>query len=374
MSATLAAATLRNVRMYLRSQGWEIIDHPNTRIEAFRTKPDDTGDYASLVLPRSPELSDATSLVNEAVRLIADYEKSPLDLIIDRVERWDRDVLRTRLFKVIGDEQTLPLEIAADAISSLKEFIGYAAYTHTNPQPFFDRVGPISAEFTKQCLFGHTFKGSFGLSVECPFSVTPTLALTLAPPPPPLERQVFERIANGFVTLSKSVQVDSIDPLLAGYRHGFNANMCRTLAELYEKADGRRIEFIVCWSPQLHSHYAGWKPVVFDGRTYDFARLAASELEKAETYPDTVVEGRITHLKSEMPPGLDDQAEFEHIITMFWEREKTQLVRIRVPLSPQQYMDACDAHKEGRTIRIFGIPEKSGKFWVLTKAHDFTVL
>jgi hypothetical protein len=194
-------------------------------------------------------------------------------------------------------------------------------------------------------------------------------------PSVPLERQVFERVANGLGMLRESVAKDSLDPLLAGYRTGFSANMCRTLAELYEKADGRRIEYDFAWSPQLHTPCERvWKPMVFEGRAYDVARMAAAELEKAEKYPDSVIEGRIVILRSEMPPGLDEQAEFEHVITMHWEREKEQTVKIRVPLSPQQYIEACDAHKEGKAIRIIGVPEKSGKFWTLTKAHDFTVL
>lgn len=67
-------------------------------------------------------------------------------------------------------------------------------------------------------------------------------------------------------------------------------------------------------------------------------------------------------LKSEMPSGLDEQAEFDHIITMFWEREKGQVVHIRVAFSPDQYRAACGAHKDGRRIRVQGIPEKAGKF------------
>jgi hypothetical protein len=223
--------------------------------------------------------------------------------------------------------------------------------------------------------FYATFKGSFGLTVECPLAVTPVLPMDHNEPLVPTERQVFERVANGLVTLRESIANDSIDPLLAGYLTGFSANMCRKLAEIYEKADGRRIEYDISWSPQLKSACEHvWKPMVFDGRAYEFARIAAGELEKAETFTDSLIEGRVVVLKSEMPPGLDEQAEFEHIITMFWEREKGQTVKIRVSLSPDQYKQACDAHKEGRAIRILGVPEKAGKFWTLTKAHDFTVV
>jgi len=366
---------LKNLRAYLLSHGWFAVEYANTRVEMLQTKADGDGGYASVVIPRSMEYRDAAELINETARLIATHESCPIEKIADRVLRWDRDILRSRFFKMIGHEDSLPLGIAAHAVSALREFLGYAAYTHSNPRPFFDRVGNISGTFADHCLFGHTFKGSFGLTVECPLAVVPTLPLEEIEPIVPTERQIFERVAKGFITLHQSIASDSIDPLLAGYPTGLNANMCRKLAEVFEKAEGRRIEYDISWSPQIKSTCEStWKPMVFDGRAYEFAKVAAEELEKAETFPDSLIEGRILMLKSEMPPGLDEQAEFEHVITMFWEREKNQIVKIRVPLTPQQYIEACDAHKEGKAIRISGVPEKAGKFWTLSEAHGFAVL
>jgi len=373
----LAASTsvLTNLKRYLVSRGWAKIQHPNARIELFQTHPDQAGDYGSVTIPSSPNFRDASELINEALRLIATYENAALQQVVDRVSRWDRDILRTRFIRVLGHEDSLPLGIASEAVAGLKEFIGYAAYTQTDPRPFFDKAGAASTAFAKHCLFGHTFQGSFGLTIECPIQVTQVLPIDGVEPLVPIERQVFERVANGLLILHESVVRDSIDPMLTGYRTGFNANMCRTLAEIYEKADGRRMEFDFSWSPQLRSRCENvWKPMIFEGRAYDLARIAATELEKAETYPDSVLQGRIVILRSDMPPGLDAQAEFEHLVTMAWEREEGQPVKIRVPLSPQQYIEACDAHKEGRAVQIYGIPEKSGKFWTLTKVHDFSVL
>lgn len=365
---------LKNLRAYLLSHGWFAVEYANNRVEMFQTKPDGDGGYASVVIPRSMEYRDSAGLMNETARLIAAHESCPLEKIADHVLRWDRDIFRSRFFKLIGNEDSLPLGVASDVVSRLKEFLGYAAYTHSNPRPFFDKAGAISSSFADHCRFGHTFKGSFGLTVECPISVAPELSLGMEPTVP-IERQVIERVANGLITLHKSIEIDSIDPLLAGYITGINANMCRKLAEVYEKADGRRVEYDISWSPQIKSACEHtWTPIVFDGRAYEFARIAAGELEKAETFADSVIEGRIVVLKSDMPPGLDEQAEFEHVVTMYWEREKNQTVKIRVPLTPQEYIEACDAHKEGKAIRIFGIPEKAGKYWTLSKPHNFAVL
>lgn len=89
----------RNLRRYLLSRGWFAVEHANPRIEVLQTKPDDTGDYESVAIPRSVEFRDAGGLINEAVRLVASHEHSPLQQIVDRVLRWDRDILRTRFLR-----------------------------------------------------------------------------------------------------------------------------------------------------------------------------------------------------------------------------------------------------------------------------------
>lgn len=157
--------TLKNLRQYLVSRNWFAVEHPNTRLEIFETKRDEMGGFASVVLPTSAEFRDAPTLINEAARLVASFDEVPLMTVVDHVLRWDRDVLRSRFFKIHGHEETLPLGVAANAVTRIKEFLGYAAYTQSNPRPFFDKAGSISGVFTDHCLFGHTFKGSFGLTV-----------------------------------------------------------------------------------------------------------------------------------------------------------------------------------------------------------------
>src|SRR5581483_9669122 len=100
-------SNLDNLQRYLRSSGWLRVDHPNQRLELFQTKPDETGDYGSVVLPKSTELRDAGELINEAVRLIADYEDSPVERILDSILRWSLDILRARFLKLLGYEDSL---------------------------------------------------------------------------------------------------------------------------------------------------------------------------------------------------------------------------------------------------------------------------
>jgi len=367
--------SISDLRRYLLRKGWSPERHPNGRIEVLKTKPNNDGDFSTVTLPSSIEYSNSASMLIEAFKSIATHENTAPDQLLNRLRRWGKDVLLARLFKIQGNENSLPLRVAAEGITRLKDFIGYAAYTQSEPKPFFDKAGGVSSAFTNQCRFGHTFQGSFGLTIECPVEVVPVLPMDQNPQIIPFERQVFDRIANGLSILRTSIDRDSLDPMLQGYRLGFSANMCRALTETYELLEGRRIEYNILWNPELESaNEVSWRPFLFEGRAHEFAREAAKELEKSEILEDSLIEGTIVQLRSDLPPGLDEQAEFEHVITMSWVRERDQVVRIRIPLAPTQYIQACDAHKEGRRIRIYGVPEKAGKYWSLTKPHDFTVL
>lgn len=370
----IRGVTLDDIRRYLLGHSWNAVEHPNRLIQVFELR-EGAELESSLLLPASDDLSDSNQLIVEAVNILSDIYRIPTDKVVHRISGWDRDVLRARLFRLAGSERSLPLDVASEIVSDLRQFIGYAAYTEYEPRPFFDKAGGISRKFVHQCRFGHTFGGSFGITVESPVQVESVLPLEGVTPEVPFERRVFERIASGFRSLRKAVTEDSIAPLLKDYGSGLNANMCRALSDAYEAVDGRRIEYDFWWSTELASkHSDGWEPFVYEGRAFEFSRAAALELEKAEEIPESIIEGRVYALKSETPPGLDEQQEFEHVITMYWERETGLTVSIRVPLAPDQYISACDAHKEGRRIRIVGYPEKQGKFWTLTKGRDFAIL
>ncbi|MBV8279908.1 MAG: hypothetical protein JO170_32225 [Verrucomicrobia bacterium] len=367
---------LDDIRRYILLHGWRQKPHANERIAYFTTDSDQNGDFFSLILPASETVLDAANRSVDALQILAEFEGKAFSEIVQRIRSWDKDVLRARILERTEPLSSLPLDEAAEAILRLKQLVGYVAYTEVDPKPHFEKAGAISNEFSKACRFGHTFEGSFGFSIECPLpSLNAPLPLEGIPQEVPFERQVMERIAVGLSDLRTATEADDIGPIVQNYHLGFNANICQTLAEIYEQMDGRRIEYDFVWCAEISTEVAAnWKPFILQGRAHEILKEAARVLEKTEEQPDTRIQGRIVQLKSDVPPGQGEQGEFEHIITVVWEREKAQPLKVRVPLNPEEYRNACDAHKDGKRIQIAGVPEKQGKFWVLTKPHGFTVV
>lgn len=83
----------------------------------------------------------------------------------------------------------------------------------------------------------------------------------------------------------------------------------------------------------------------------------------------------VNDLRSEKP--LLNTQEFElasRTIVILWEIEKQQTLHVHIELPLDLYREACDAHKNGKEIRILGKPRKGGKFWTLLDHHGFEVI
>lgn len=364
---------LGQLKDYLLHLGWRTQPHPNRRISVF-APPIESTEVGSIILPAGGDLDDM-GMVSTALREIGHYQNCELCQVIHRVSNWTQDTLRVRIFDAVQHIEDLSLSTAASIIGNLKKFMGYSAHNQISPKPFFEKAGPICGDFASTCRFGHTFEGSFGFRIECPFSYEePILPMDNNPPDLPFERKVMERIANGFRMLSYATSQGSCDALLDGYVDGLNANTLRLLADTYETVGGASLEFDLIWGGKIPSAEPKWEPFVFDAKAFVISRYAAQELEKVDEQQEHVIVSLVTVLKSDQPPEEEGQMNLEHTITMFWERERKNKVKIRVPLSAADYISACDAHKVGRKIRIVGQPKKDGKTWTLTKCHDFTVL
>jgi hypothetical protein len=106
--------------------------------------------------------------------LVADYEGSPLEKLTDHILRWDRDILRSRIFKMIGHEDSLPLGIAAEAVSGLKEFLGYRQrhLRWLSMEPSGRRQTPFFHFILNQPQCSLLIKAKIR-TAECPFSNLP---------------------------------------------------------------------------------------------------------------------------------------------------------------------------------------------------------
>ena len=367
------------IRDFLKRKGWQDREHRNKALLVLAGKHPGSDHISSVVLPADPTMDDYQSRLRETLEMISDGFGRSVQSLVDAIIHWDRDIHKIKLQSPGQREQLLPLQCATQIITKYRDFVAFAAATEASPRRFFAKLTGTGRDFAENCLFGHTFVGSFGITIECPLELPRQLPLPDLPPPRPFNRAVTERIATGFLSMSEAVRSEDPEIIVRSHLTGFSGNMCELLTEIYEYLDGREITQHISWSPELapnHTLAAATESVKIDERSYEVLLAASSSLQKVDkSDQDKTIIGRITKLNSEKPPlDTEEYAVATRAVVIRWEMEKNQDLHIKVALPIAQYRDACDAHKNGRKMKICGKPEKQGKFWHLKDQHGFEII
>lgn len=364
---------ISEVTRYLRKTGWQRVPHANDRLLVFRREAESGA--PTVVLASRDEFSDSQDLINNALTLLAGIGHTTVLDLERAIRSQDRDVLSVRFVGASASHGGLPLETATRLILQLRDLLAYAACVEDNPRPYFPKATAIGRRYAQSCIFGHTFPGSFGFTIE---SLTGTAVSSASEPvPPPFERRVVSRIMRGVRQLQEAVFSGDTEVLAANYSSGLNANLCELLGETLEEAGDGEIEYSVAWSPDfpVEPDLAAYGPVRLQSGATVLLAAVARQMRRLEESRLQTINGRVVALQSDGSASGDDYAEdIEQVATILWEEKRGRKLRVRVALEPPDYANACDAHKEGIAVRVTGAIEKTGKFWRLMAPAGFELI
>jgi hypothetical protein len=327
-----------------------------------------------LVLPRDINAPDFRSRMEGAIRTLSELqERSPEEIIAD-VRAVGFDVVRSRIQDTLVQDDTVLLAIAANYIEGVKGLLAATATTELEPTPYFLRVKKEASEYADGCHFGHTFRGSFGFTIESPVVRNVAPLLFDLEQTPPFERRVIQRLARGLSDISEAVQRDEPDVIVKDLSSGFSANACEQFANLVEETAHTGMSFSFSFSPE-------WPPApdLLQKREFqvgpqhvDITRAAARSLRAQPVRGEEQVFGRIIRLQSQADPSdlLTPTGEREVVIQ--WSNEDLGDILVRVRLTPHDYLAAIEAHRNGRPVRLRGTLERKGRLWILSNPTDFS--
>ena len=352
---------------YFAAMGWTPAEHPNKKLFVLRPS-DHSLPPVDLLIPRNRAAVDFVARLVEAASVVGRIRDVDPEDVLKQIQRVTTDVLRARLLSVVVERRSLPLDTAQTIVGTLKDLVAYGASSESTPLPFFTKPTKIATKHVHHCRFGHTFDGSFGFSIESPLA--PALQETLTPDAaPPFERRVVERIYHGLELVQQSLEQRRVDPLVQHYDTGLNANMCDALVAMREKVTDLRVDYSVDWSPKIPAPRSA-RVVSIGPEAYEYLQQAARALRTTEPPRRVVIEGRVVMLKSDSAPW-EDEPSSPHTVVIAWIAAEGKPTRTRVVLQPQDYLLACDAHKNGATVLVQGTLERRGKFSRLTDPANF---
>jgi hypothetical protein len=314
-------------------------------------------------------------MIRDSLELLAEVQGVDLQQMVRAVHALDRDILSVRFVGPQASSGGLRLDTATMLVWQLRDLLAYAACVEEYPRPYFPKATSIGRKYTESCVFGHTFPGSFGFTIESPTGPAPfSNALDT---PPPFERRVITRVFRGIGDLRQALLSGDPEFLAQRYETGLNANLCELLEDTLRQADDSEMEYSVTWSPEwptpagledLHS-------VRLQPSAASFLGAAARQMRRLEESRLREISGKVVALQSDASAPDDERNEdLERVATILWEEQRGRKLRVRVTLEPQDYVRACDAHKAGLIVEVTGLLEKVGKFWTLMAPSRFTIL
>lgn len=393
------AVPLGLLRRYLTAHGWrlggdaqrslpsELVQNPSITQAFLQTRPggrrnfdlytlsDNGVDDVELLLPREQLASDFLRRMEGAIRTLSDVEGRNPEKVIRDVRMIGYDVVRSRIPNAMVYDDTIYLEVAASYITGVKSLLAATATTEMQPDPFFLRVRKEALEYADRCRFAHTFRGSFGFSIESPVAPNDEPTLPQIDQPRPFERRVMERFARGVRTVCEAVATGDIAALVANAKMGFSANACEQFAKLIEDTSPGGLVFAFAFSSEWRSDAD-----LMDAREFavglphiEASRAAAKALRSQFTPRPEKVFGRVIRLESEGDPSdlLNPMGDRE--IAIQWSSEDLGDTQVRVSLGAADYLKAIDAHGSGRPVMVSGTLERRGRPYILSNPTDFCI-
>jgi len=381
------APTVIRFAQYLAKTGWIKIEQNDSKILVYgTTDASDSGSEAPiLIFPTNDNFSDAKPRINDAIQAIAAFRGKQFSDILTEVFCYDADILRQRID--IPQLRGISLKIMPELVRHYRELISKSTQLEVFPKgerPY--RLGKSNKaiqkgkEVVEKCLFGHTFAGSFGISIEVPVEIETNLFPEVSHCTATLERLTMQRIATGLSDAHTAMRNGQIGVISKNLENGFNADICQTMAELLtviaQIEESPRVEYSFGWSPLIvpDSTFKQAKPITFtSGDMASVFNDAAKEMIKLHRSNPVTVKGEILTLTDD-PEKKDTDEKKRRTITIRC-KNKSDLGCIKITCSTEDdYNAACLARGHGNWLSARGILINEGQGYRLRNPQNLKAL
>lgn len=362
------------IARYLQNNGWKIDNYNNGYKRVFV---DEYGkdSVIEIFLRSVASKKEQHKQIGFALNTISQFYEKTVETVSREVRSLAFDVIASSIPDEYVRNDSIELKVASRYIEKMKDFLSSSATTELIGDRFYKRMRKEAVDYAERCRFGHTFRGSFGFLIESPVGLNQEPTIPTFEQEVPFERRVMERILHGLCSFSEAAEKQ--DPsFIVKASDGFSSNMCDILADVVEEAEVSKVNVSIKLSSE-------WKvpDILMDKQSFDIEhryidvlRDAANTLRLEETPREVKVLGRIKRLETEGNPAdlLKDLSLRE--IEVNWINEDGKLISVKMEVSPEDYLEAVEAHKNGNAVSASGLLLRKGRSWRLLDAKNFKVV
>lgn len=338
------------MKRYLKGNGWVLFKTKRDDISVFQYIND--GQFEQVTIPNDRTLFDYSMALYQAVRVMADIERKPIEQMLLTLLNPHSDIIKIRIADPNVEPGNIPFDAAVDFYENARKLIAASARDVLHPRKYHaGRPDDSVQKFVSQCRFGQTEVGSYVVPLVCPFMEMDTGVyeqLSIFDKEDEcaesLTRKVTRHLMEGIHSIKAAVDTES-EPEIS-----VSANFCDAVIGVC----GQRVEAIVDfhaeWSPAVKKNIPAFSSVRLNS-DYIAPIKAISKTLKPNQEHTVKILGRVQELNADPMP---ENRQGGHIkVSYLDERGKAGI--LSAILDAESYAQAIEAHQKGRYVSLEGI-------------------
>lgn len=365
---------------YMRAHGWTPVTNARA-VDGYELylapRPSDGGREVHVAVPMSDESAELPEVISRVIKISAALDERTPDVIISELESVVVDSIDVRILPRLGGSR-LPLAAVVEVYTSLHTLMHHSvAEEQRHIRNPLERNAAAQLE---SIWVLPAVARSFSFQIESVSHPGSDMMFSI-PADPPTPHKTMCRIV-------RALQQSSSDDVLKHWDAttlSLTAPMCDSLLELHYAVNGSEIEFSHRFSHKYELPF-GLPPRGTTRYTYEVA-IRLKEIQK-RLRPDVAtgpvsVSGSVVELKNQSSTKTRkaeqlffeseyrgyDPKNFVHI-KLVGDRP-TSVNNLYFSLWEKDYQLACDAHKDGKRVRVSGQLMHSNNKWILDPVFSF---
>lgn len=316
-----------------------------------------------LDVPLRPDFADYPRRVEELIGILAALEGVPLTDLLDSLLQPQGDIITLRVGSPVTEAGTILLEDAIRMREGLKTMVLAAAHSALSPEPWFARMtqrDPVN--LLANVRESQSQRGSFSMCCIVPVS----------PPVGPLDteepygRKVTRVLVGALESIQEVRSRGDREGLLHLADRGVGGNLLAALGTMTPPGGTGVLEVSVSWARSRPAPGEGTPRVRLPAPVFDGLADAAAAMRDRVKARGFEVIGYVTRLERSSAP--QDGGDVTLAPT---EEDARDMGSVAVPLGPEAYVEAIEAHRQGMKVRVLGTLEKKGRRWTLSEPTGF---
>ncbi len=347
------------LQAYLRNTGWARIEVPKNSIALFQKQTGNT--FFETLLPLSKDFSDYSYRIVDVLESIAQAENREVHQVLTDLSIPPGDTVRFRVINRDTVGGTISFLEGFNLLESAKKALFTTACDIVQPEKYHKRLGLKGAQqFIEECRLGQTEKGSFIASVICPF-------VNQTPEDKAHQLSIFNQADEFKQSLTRKVTIrlmSSLAEIKIAIDRGeenrivdlegeniISGNFLESIVELNSTKETTEIEIMTSWSVFAKEQPQIAKAIKFSNDYIPVLENIISKIKPVDKGFEDDFVGKISLTKAD--PDIHSRTEGE-IILNYIIGDEERVSKARVILKSEDYDKACEAHKQGKSVKVRG--------------------